>query len=326
MTDTGLATGGFRRPVCPSLIVHHFAARWSGNSPATARPIPLILSRSLRRSPNSTSARRAPTGPSPTLILGPAAGPRHAVRRRRSRPPPTPPGPPTRPRRPRPPTWAAAPTWPSPSFPRTWPPTPPRSPSTLTKTSARPALVGVLGEAVIAGAHGVRDEAGGRRLGRELGRTVDDRCRSTSTWKTRPTGRPCSAGRTPCSRPTPPSHSLLSLRRPVHVPGRRLFLPRVNEDYPGPARRRRHGQQPDGAGHAALFLNGEVKEQGARRRAAPRAAAVQDGGVAGVPARSAGRWSSPRGRTTSSPRSAARRRSTTCAALLERGAAGATRS
>jgi small ligand-binding sensory domain FIST len=61
----------------------------------------------------------------------------------------------------------------------------------------------------------------------------------------------------------PASSLLLCLGDPYTFPAIDLFLPRVNEDYPGLPVVGGMASSPMGAGSPALFLNGEVKEQGA---------------------------------------------------------------
>jgi small ligand-binding sensory domain FIST len=61
----------------------------------------------------------------------------------------------------------------------------------------------------------------------------------------------------------PASSLLLCLGDPYTFPAIDLFLPRVNEDYAGLPVVGGMASSPMGAGSHALFLNGEVKEQGA---------------------------------------------------------------
>ena len=61
----------------------------------------------------------------------------------------------------------------------------------------------------------------------------------------------------------PAQSLLLSFGDPYTFPVVDLFLPRVNEDYPGLPVAGGMASSPTGAGAPALILNGEVKEQGA---------------------------------------------------------------
>ena len=160
------------------------------------------------------------------------------------------------------PTSVATPSWSSPSTPPTWPPTPPTSPAPCTRTSAgRPwsassAKASWPGRSEIEGHPAVAVWAGawdGRLSIDAFHLDLEDT----------PDG-PTLFGWPDAMFEADAKDSLLfCFGDPYTFPAVELFLPRVNEDYPGLPVAGGMASSPTGPGTPSLILNDEVKMQGA---------------------------------------------------------------
>jgi small ligand-binding sensory domain FIST len=134
--------------------------------------------------------------------------------------------------------------------------------SLLVERTGAKALVGVLGESIIGGSREIED-----RPALALWVGAWDESVSVDPFhldlEETPDG-PTLFGWPDALFETDPAKALLlCFGDPYTFPVVDLFLPRVNEDYPGLPVAGGMASSPTGAGAPALILNGEVKEQGA---------------------------------------------------------------
>jgi small ligand-binding sensory domain FIST len=124
------------------------------------------------------------------------------------------------------------------------------------------ALIGVLGESVIGGSKEIED-----RPAVALWAATWDRSVSIDPFhldlEQTPDGPTLFGWPDAMLEANPAESLLLCFGDPYTFPIADLFLPRVNEDYPGLPLAGGMASSPIGAGAPALILNGEVKEQGA---------------------------------------------------------------
>lgn len=129
------------------------------------------------------------------------------------------------------------------------------------RTGAR-ALLGVLGESVIAGSREIEDRPAVALWVASWGGAVGIDAFHLDLEET-PDG-PTLFGWPDALLEADATKSLLvTFGDPYTFPAAELFLPRVNEDYPGLPVAGGMASSPMGPGTPSLFLNGEVKEQGA---------------------------------------------------------------
>jgi small ligand-binding sensory domain FIST len=129
------------------------------------------------------------------------------------------------------------------------------------QTGAR-ALLGVLGESVVGGSREVEDEPAIALWLAAWDAPVTIDAFHLDTAET-PDG-PSLFGWPDAMLEADPTKSLLiAFGDPYTFPAAEVFLPRVNEDYPGLVVAGGMASSPMGPGTPSIFLNGEVKEQGA---------------------------------------------------------------
>ena len=160
------------------------------------------------------------------------------------------------------PSSAGTPSWPSPSTPPTTPPTPPTWPALLAERTGAKALIGVLGESVIGGSREIED-----RPAVALWVGVWDEAVAIDPFhldlEETPDGPTLFGWPDALLEADPATSLLIAFGDPYTFPAAELFLPRVNEDHPGLPVAGGMASSPMGPGTPSLFLNGEVKEQGA---------------------------------------------------------------
>jgi small ligand-binding sensory domain FIST len=129
------------------------------------------------------------------------------------------------------------------------------------RTGAR-ALLGVLGESVIGGSREVED-----RPAVALWLAAWDGPVSVDAFhldlSETPDGPTLFGWPDALLEADPATSLLITFGDPYTFPAAELFVPRVNEDYPGLAVAGGMASSPMGPGTPSIFLNGEVKEQGA---------------------------------------------------------------
>jgi small ligand-binding sensory domain FIST len=134
--------------------------------------------------------------------------------------------------------------------------------STLAERTGAKALVGVLGESVIGGSREVED-----RPAVSLWLATWDGAVGIDSFhlglEETPDGPTLFGWPDVLLEADPTTSLLMTFGDPYTFPTSELYLPRVNDDYPGLAIAGGMASSPMGPGTASVFLNGEVKEQGA---------------------------------------------------------------
>lgn len=134
--------------------------------------------------------------------------------------------------------------------------------STLAERTGAKALVGVLGESIIGGTREIEDRPAISLWVANWGGSVAIDSYHLGLEET-PDGPTLFGWPDALLEADPATSLLITFGDPYTFPASELFLPRVNDDYPGLAVAGGMASSPMGPGTASVFLNGEVKEQGA---------------------------------------------------------------
>ena len=132
----------------------------------------------------------------------------------------------------------------------------------LAEQTGAKALLGVLGESVIGGSREVEDQPAVALWLAAWDQSVSVDAFHLDSEET-PDGPTLFGWPDAMLEADPKTSLLITIGDPYTFPAAEVFLPRVNEDYPGLSVAGGMASSPMGPGTPSLFLNGEVKEQGA---------------------------------------------------------------
>jgi small ligand-binding sensory domain FIST len=132
----------------------------------------------------------------------------------------------------------------------------------LAERTGAKALIGVLGESVIGGSREIEDRPALALWVASWGGAVTIDSFHLGLEET-PDGPTLFGWPDALLEADPATSLLIAFGDPYTFPAAELFLPRVNEDHPGLAVAGGMASSPMGPGTPSLFLNGEVREQGA---------------------------------------------------------------
>jgi small ligand-binding sensory domain FIST len=134
--------------------------------------------------------------------------------------------------------------------------------STLAERTGAKAIVGVLGESIIGGSREIEDRPAVALWVADWGGSVGIDAFHLGLEET-PDGPTLFGWPDVLLEADPATSLLVTFGDPYTFPAAEVYLPRVNEDYPGLAVVGGMASSPMGSGTPSLILNGEVKEQGA---------------------------------------------------------------
>jgi small ligand-binding sensory domain FIST len=134
--------------------------------------------------------------------------------------------------------------------------------STLAERTGAKALIGVLGESVVGGTREIEDRPAVSLWLATWGGSVAIDSFHLGLEET-PDGPTLFGWPDALLESDPKTSLLITFGDPYTFPASELFLPRVNDDYPGLAVAGGMASSPMGPGTPSIFLNGEVKEHGA---------------------------------------------------------------
>jgi small ligand-binding sensory domain FIST len=134
--------------------------------------------------------------------------------------------------------------------------------STLAERTGAKALVGVLGESVIGGSREIEDRPAVSLWLASWDGSVGIDSFHLGLEET-PDGPTLFGWPDALLEADPKASLLITFGDPYTFPASELYLPRVNDDYPGLVVAGGMASSPMGPGTPSVFLNGEVKEQGA---------------------------------------------------------------